>query len=130
MKQFLELPNGIPSHDTIARVFARIDPLEFEQCFRDWVKEIAQLLPNIPSILTLGLIQDAGADYCLALKGNHKYLHEEVIQLFTLAEAQNWLGIEHSFYRTIEKGHGRIEIRRYWTMPTSLRKSYMLLLYI
>jgi hypothetical protein len=44
LKQFLELPNGIPSHDTIARVFARIDPLEFEQCFRDWVKEIAQLI--------------------------------------------------------------------------------------
>ncbi len=64
------------------------------------------------------LIQDAGADYCLALKGNHKYLHEEVQQLFTLAEAQNWQGIEHSFHRTIEKGHGRTEIRRYWTMPT------------
>lgn len=34
LKQFLELPNGIPSHDTFARVFARIDPSEFEQCFR------------------------------------------------------------------------------------------------
>lgn len=46
LKQFLELPNGIPSHDTFARVFARIDPNEFEQCFRNWVKEIAQLLPT------------------------------------------------------------------------------------
>ena len=46
LKQFLELPNGIPSHDTFARVFARIDPSEFEQCFRDWVKEIAQLIPG------------------------------------------------------------------------------------
>ena len=46
LKQFLELPNGIPSHDTLARVFARIDPSEFEQCFRDWVTEIAQLLPG------------------------------------------------------------------------------------
>jgi predicted transposase YbfD/YdcC len=46
LKQFLELPNGIPSHDTIARVFARLDPLEFEECFRDWIKEISQLIPG------------------------------------------------------------------------------------
>jgi hypothetical protein len=46
LKQFWELPNGIPSHDTIARVFARIDPLEFEQCFRDWVKTGSQLIPG------------------------------------------------------------------------------------
>jgi DDE_Tnp_1-associated len=46
LKQFLELPNGIPSHDTIARVFARLDPLEFEQCFRDWVKTVSQLIPG------------------------------------------------------------------------------------
>ena len=46
LKQFLELPNGIPSHDTISRVFARIDPIEFEQCFRDWVKTISELIPG------------------------------------------------------------------------------------
>ena len=46
LKQFLELPNGIPSHDTIARVFARLDPNEFEQCFCSWVKTIAELLPG------------------------------------------------------------------------------------
>ena len=46
LKQFLELKNGIPSHDTFGRVFARIDPSEFEQCFRDWVSSIAQLLPG------------------------------------------------------------------------------------
>ena len=32
LKQFLELPNGIPSHDTIARVFAKLDPQAFERC--------------------------------------------------------------------------------------------------
>lgn len=46
LKQFLELPNGIPSHDTIARVFARLDPNEFEQCFRNWVKTISQIVPG------------------------------------------------------------------------------------
>ena len=26
------------------------------------------------------------------------------------------MGIEHSFHQTVEKGHGRIETRRYWTL--------------
>lgn len=37
-KTFLELPNGIPSHDTINRVFSNMDPIKFEQCFRNWVE--------------------------------------------------------------------------------------------
>ncbi|RIK46778.1 MAG: ISAs1 family transposase [Chloroflexi bacterium] len=34
---FLELPNGIPSHDTFGRVFARLDPEALEACFLRWV---------------------------------------------------------------------------------------------
>ena len=33
LKELLSLPNGIPSHDTFGRVFARLDPLEFQACF-------------------------------------------------------------------------------------------------
>lgn len=40
LQEFLALPNGIPSHDTIARVFARLDPQAFEQCFHRWVESI------------------------------------------------------------------------------------------
>lgn len=65
------------------------------------------------------LIRDRDADYCLALKGNHQYLHERVIQLFEQAEAIDWSGVKHDFHRTISKGHGRTEIRRYWTMPVT-----------
>lgn len=36
-RQFLELPNGIPSHDTIGRVFQLLDPKAFEQCCLAWV---------------------------------------------------------------------------------------------
>ena len=36
LKQFLELPNGIPSHDTFARVFSRLDPEQFQNCFLNW----------------------------------------------------------------------------------------------
>ena len=38
---FLELPNGIPSHDTFGRVFAMLDPQAFEQCFLAWINELA-----------------------------------------------------------------------------------------
>lgn len=43
LRQFLELPNGIPSHDTIARVFARLSASEFERCFGAWMKDTAEL---------------------------------------------------------------------------------------
>lgn len=39
-KTFLALPGGIPSHDTINRVFAGMDPHKFEQCFRNWVDAV------------------------------------------------------------------------------------------
>jgi predicted transposase YbfD/YdcC len=42
-KSFLELPNGIPSHDTFRRVFARINPQQFQQAFLDWVRSVTQL---------------------------------------------------------------------------------------
>lgn len=45
LRQFLGLPNGIPSHDTFARVFARLDPEKLETEFRNWVKTIAAKLP-------------------------------------------------------------------------------------
>ena len=40
---FLELPHGIPSHDTFGKVFALIDPKEFQAGFLDWVHEIADI---------------------------------------------------------------------------------------
>jgi len=41
LKFFLELPNGIPSHDTFNRVFSLIDPEEFELRFVEWVEMIS-----------------------------------------------------------------------------------------
>jgi len=38
LKQFLELKNGIPSHDTINRVFQAVNPQIFERCFVSWAQ--------------------------------------------------------------------------------------------
>lgn len=43
LKTFLELPNGIPSHDTIGRIFAMLDPRALEEAFRRWVEAVATL---------------------------------------------------------------------------------------
>jgi predicted transposase YbfD/YdcC len=43
LKGLLRLSNGIPSHDTIGDVLARIDPQAFEQGFLDWVRGVAEL---------------------------------------------------------------------------------------
>ena len=43
LAQFLELPHGIPSHDTFGRVFARLDPKPFHQCFLSWTQSISEL---------------------------------------------------------------------------------------
>ncbi len=43
LKSFLELPNGIPSHDTFGEVFSRINPDLFQSFLMAWTQEIAQL---------------------------------------------------------------------------------------
>ena len=40
----LKLPNGIPSHDTLNRVFAMIDPEQFQKCFLSWVEAMSDTL--------------------------------------------------------------------------------------
>jgi predicted transposase YbfD/YdcC len=39
-RTFLELPNGIPCHDTFGRLFARIEPEEFGNCLISWIREV------------------------------------------------------------------------------------------
>jgi len=48
LETFLDLPNGIPSHDTFGRVFARLDPEQFQACFLSWVQAINTVLPAKP----------------------------------------------------------------------------------
>lgn len=189
-KTFLELPSGVPSHDTFNRVFCAIDPHAFLECFCRWVEGICPNLSeevvaidgkalrralnegeSIPYIvsawasqsgLVLGQVKvdeksneitavpellrvlklkgaivtldamgcqkeiaagiiDRQADYVLALKGNHANVHEEVKNFFDDAvppcatECAQTADMDRmDFHQTLEKGHGRIETRRYW----------------
>ncbi len=58
-----------------------------------------------------------GADYVLALKGNHPTLHQEVKQWFEIAQAQNFKDIEHSYDIRVESGHHRREKRQITAVP-------------
>jgi predicted transposase YbfD/YdcC len=40
LRTFLELPNGIPSHDTFGRIFAILNPKVFETCFLNWINSL------------------------------------------------------------------------------------------
>ncbi len=42
-EQYLDLPNGTPSHDTLGTLFARIDPELFQECFSNWVQSVVSL---------------------------------------------------------------------------------------
>ena len=54
-------------------------------------------------------------EYILALKENQKTLYDDVQLFFSHTRAKNFTGVAHQYYETIEKGHGRIETRRYWS---------------
>lgn len=183
LKNYIELSNGIPSVDTIARVFSLIDPDEFETAFRNWVSslytnnsetviaidgkclrgsrdsnkkaihlvsafavesglalgqvkvddksnEITAIPELLDALLLTGCIvtldamgcqkkivkkiADKKGDYVISLKGNQGQLHDD-ISLFLKTEKENaFEKTAHDYYETIEKGHGRVETRRYW----------------
>ena len=196
LRTFLVLPNGIPSHDTFGRVFARLDPHQFEQCFLGWVQTLAthtdgevvaidgktlrrshdrtagkaalnlvsawaesnrlvlgqravaagtNEIPTIPALLaTLALdgcivtidavgcqtaitqaIIDQGADYVIALKANQGSLYEAVETYFSEAQAHGFRQLPHGYDRTVDAGHGRVEVRQYWTVTEPALLTYL-----
>jgi predicted transposase YbfD/YdcC len=184
---FLELPNGIPSHDTFTRVFARLDPAQFQTCFVRWMAAVSERLGSqviaidgkvlrrshdhgigqaaidmvsawattnrlvlgqvkvaeksneitaIPQLLAaleisgcivtidaMGCQTDIAqtiveheADYVLALKDNQGQLYEDVHLLFTDLESSQYRAYVYDYAKTVDKGHGRLEIRECWTI--------------
>lgn len=193
-EQFLELPHGIPSHDTFRRVFAVLDAEQFRTRFVEWMKAVhekteGQIVPidgkmlrrshdkalgkkaihmvsawAVENQLVLGqvkvddksneitaipqlldLLEIAGcivtidamgcqkeiskkiigkdADYALALKENQGGLYEDVQELFSYAEETGFADCD--YHKTVEKGHGRIEIRECWTISSAEYMPYL-----
>lgn len=187
LKTFLELPNGIPSHDTFGRVFSLINPEEFQMSFQSWVQSIREFtkgqivaldgkqlrgskdgflgkraiymvsawaeanelvlgqrkveeksneITAIPELLKLisvagciitidamgtqtkiaKAIIDAGADYLLSVKENQGHLHQDISWLFEYDQRNNFKDAPYDYVKTVNKGHGRIEIRECWSV--------------
>jgi len=180
-RTFLQLPHGIPSHDTFNRVFAALDPEKFMEAFMRWTESLRKAVDEeivaldgkalrraldagecpkvvvsawaagsglvlgqrkvddksneitaVPELLrTLELsgcivtldamgcqkqiareIVEADADYVLALKGNQGTAYEEIRSYLDEAIASGRAELQSCEH--VDKGHGRIEIRRYW----------------
>ncbi len=61
-------------------------------------------------------IVEQGADYAIALKENQGNLHEDVSELFAHAQETDFAGLLHSYEKTVNGDHGRIEVRECWTL--------------
>jgi predicted transposase YbfD/YdcC len=193
-RTFLELPNGIPSHDTFTRVFARLDPKQFQTCFMRWMSAASEVIGGqviaidgkvlrrshdkgvgkaaidmvsawatanrlvlgqvkvdeksneitaIPQLLealevsgcivtidAMGCqteiaekIIEREAEYVLSLKENQGRLYEDVERLFVDLEDSQYKAYAFDYEKTVNKDHGRIEIRECWTIsdPEVLR---------
>jgi hypothetical protein len=60
LKTFLELPNGVPSHDTFGRVFSLVDAGQFQKAFYEWVWAIHEIVAG--QIITMDGKRLAGTE--------------------------------------------------------------------
>lgn len=59
---------------------------------------------------------DQGGDYLLSVKKNQKQLYEDIKLFFNLAQENEFAKVNHTYHRTSNGGHGRIEIRECWAI--------------
>ncbi len=65
-------------------------------------------------------IRDEKADYVLRVKGNQKRLHQDLTDWFDYADQVQFQNMLHDYHETVNKRHGRIEIRRCWVIADPL----------
>src|SRR5208282_2453939 len=128
-RTFLELPNGIPSHDTFGRVFARLDPAPLMACIQQWLDalatavagEVVDIKNSIVTIDAMGCqkeiaakIRAREADYVLAVKDNRPRLHQAVHEAFVAHAEEDFTDPTLKRIKTVERSHGRDETREYF----------------
>lgn len=70
-------------------------------------------------------IRDEKADYLLRLKDNQGNLLQDVEDWFAYADQIDFQDMQHDYHQTINKGHGRIEIRRCWAVADPVAFEYI-----
>lgn len=70
------------------------------------------------------IVRQSG-EYVLTVKENHERLHADIVDTFTYIQADGWQGAAHDHTRTVEAGHGRIEVRDYWLLTEPDYLSYI-----
>ena len=60
-RQYLELPAGIPSHDTFNRVFAILDPVVLEKNYQNWIRQFVKIKEGSVISIDGKTIRGAGA---------------------------------------------------------------------
>jgi len=63
---------------------------------------------------TAAKIIEKEGDYLLCAKGNQPGLHETLKEFFS--DCTDFAGIKHDYYESVEKAHGRIEVRKCWAV--------------
>ncbi len=70
---FLDVPAGIPSHDTFGRVFAQLDPEQFGRCCLRWTQAIQSVVPLVLAVWRIRSLRGASPiprghrDHCVKL---------------------------------------------------------------
>ncbi len=70
-------------------------------------------------------IRDEQADYVLSLKDNQGKLLQDVQDWFAHADQVHFQDMVHDYHETVNKGHGRIEIRRCWVVADPVAFDYI-----
>jgi predicted transposase YbfD/YdcC len=70
-------------------------------------------------------IRDEKADYLLSLKDNQGRFLQDVQDWFAHADQVNFAGMKHDYHETVNKGHGRIEVRRCWVVSDPVAFDYI-----
>ena len=61
-------------------------------------------------------IIDGGADYLLSVKENQGHLYQDISWLFEYDQKNKFKDTSYDYAKTVNKGHGRIEIRECWSI--------------
>jgi predicted transposase YbfD/YdcC len=70
-------------------------------------------------------IRDGKADYVLSLKENQGQLFQDVVDWFAYADQVDFTDMIHDYHKTVDKAHGRIEIRQCWVIADPVAFEYI-----